>query len=141
MSITLSSTAATRVGQCLRLLGSDKPGEVLAAVDALERTLRGAGTDLHFLANVAELALRNKPEPKRTPPPPPRSSPDDDIATVIKFCAGFDVRPELSEKEQDFITNLVRWSREEGDGLELTEKQEKWLSDIHRRILKQRGWL
>jgi hypothetical protein len=29
MSITLLSTAAMRVGQCLRLLGSDKPGDIL----------------------------------------------------------------------------------------------------------------
>ena len=133
-SITLSSTAATRIGQCLRLLGSDKPGEVLAAVDALGRTLRSAGTDLHHLANVTERALRVAPKRVPPPPPPPPPSGADDVAGVIRFLAKPDVFTELSEKERYFVTNLERWSG--AKLLDLTEKQTQWLFDIHRRVMR-----
>ena len=33
-------------------LGSDQPGEILAAVAAIERVLRSAGADWHDLADV-----------------------------------------------------------------------------------------
>lgn len=85
-----------RVGQFLRLLGSDQPGEVVAAAGALQRALIGAGVDLHDLAAAVEhstlaepkRAAARKPkkgksarprpaEPARRPPqpPPPPSKP------------------------------------------------------------------
>ncbi len=45
---------ADRLGKLVRLLGSDKDGEVLATVQALRRTLTGAGADIHVLATMIE---------------------------------------------------------------------------------------
>jgi hypothetical protein len=38
----------------IRLLSSDKDGEVIAAARAMQRTLRSAGADIHTLANRVE---------------------------------------------------------------------------------------
>jgi hypothetical protein len=59
---------ADRVAKLLRLLGSDKPGEVVAAAAALKRTLEAAGQDLHDLADIVEAGLR--PMQQRTSGPP-----------------------------------------------------------------------
>jgi hypothetical protein len=48
----------TRVGQLIRLLSSDKPGEAGAAAQALNRTLATAGLDVHDLARVVEKNLQ-----------------------------------------------------------------------------------
>jgi len=47
-----------RIGQLIRLLSSDQPGEASAAAQALKRTLASAGLDLHELAKVAEVGLK-----------------------------------------------------------------------------------
>jgi hypothetical protein len=62
-----------RVGQLIRLLASDKPGEVAAAAQALNRTLTAAGLDLHALADAAEASLRlplPTEQPVKRPRPP-----------------------------------------------------------------------
>jgi hypothetical protein len=45
---------ADRLGKLVRMLSSDKDYEVLATVQALRRTLTGAGADIHALAAMIE---------------------------------------------------------------------------------------
>jgi hypothetical protein len=47
-----------RIGQLIRLLSSDHPGEAGAAAQALNRTLASVGLDIHELAKVAEVGLK-----------------------------------------------------------------------------------
>ena len=47
-------TLEERVASLVRLLASDKDGEILAATAALKRTLASAGTDINGLANGIE---------------------------------------------------------------------------------------
>ena len=54
---------APRLANLIRMLASDKDGEVLAAVAALKRTLAGSGADLHTLAARVESA--NSPGGRR----------------------------------------------------------------------------
>jgi hypothetical protein len=48
----MDTQTAERLGKFLRLLSSDKDGEVVAAVRAIIRTLHGAGMDMHGLADA-----------------------------------------------------------------------------------------
>jgi hypothetical protein len=59
-----------RLGQLVRMLASDQPGEVANAADALNRTLASAGLDIHDLARLAENGLR-LPAPTEQPRPRP----------------------------------------------------------------------
>jgi hypothetical protein len=125
MSVTLASSTAGRIGQRVRLLGSDKTGDVVAAASAIKRTLRGAGLDMHAFADVTEKAF--------TPVSPPREgSVDADIGLVIKFC--FRRAHELTKREWPFINDLDRLARRLGDRLVLTAKQEAWLFAIVERL-------
>ena len=60
-----------RLAKFIRLLGSDKPGEVVAAAGAINRALQSRGTDIHALAEVVEsqfdvpLVPRQQPTTKR----------------------------------------------------------------------------
>ena len=47
-------TLEERLADCIRVLSSEKDGEVVAAARALKRTLESAGTDIHGLANAIE---------------------------------------------------------------------------------------
>ena len=55
-----------RLGKLIRLLASDKGGEVVAAAGAINRALQAAGLDIHRLADVVE---RSPLVPGQTPPP------------------------------------------------------------------------
>ncbi|SRR6266436_5202418 len=134
-AVTLSSSAATRIGQ----LGSDRPGEVVAAVTALQRTLRSAGTDLHYLADVTERALLEPPPlaaPAPPPPPPPRpqaSHPNaGNIADAISFCVFW--KEDLNDKERGFIFSLYRSQRVQGCAFDPSEKQRSWLFKIEQQL-------
>ena len=48
------TTLEQRIGMTIRLLASDKDGEIIAAVHALKRVLESAGTDLNGLAHGVE---------------------------------------------------------------------------------------
>ena len=45
---------AGKLAKYIRLLSSDKPGEVVAAAEAIMRVLRSAGADIHALADMIE---------------------------------------------------------------------------------------
>ena len=59
----------TKISKLLRLLGSDKEGEVLATVGALKRALAAVGKDFHDLATAADSGFK-PPAPALGPPSP-----------------------------------------------------------------------
>jgi hypothetical protein len=120
--ITLPSSTASRVGQLVRLLGSDRAGEVVAAASAITRTLATAGADMHQLAHVAERGLRQTP----TFSPEANSNVDD----IVAFCSFPGNR--LSDGERRFIRHLDR--RGVRRAHDLTEMQMTWLLAIYYRL-------
>jgi hypothetical protein len=119
-AINIASSAAARIGQLVRLLGSDRSGEVVAAATAINRTLSAVGLDFHYLADVTERALVTA-KPDHEP-----------VATMIRFC--WIHLSQLSAKEQDFIINLERLVRRLGDRFDPSERQLAWLISIYDRI-------
>jgi hypothetical protein len=130
--VTMSSTAASRIGQLVRLLGSDRNGEVIAAAMALQRTLRNAGADLHYLADVAERALQ---QPAIPPPAPDVDQDDEDVADLVRFCA--QNYAQLTDRERGFVGNMHALLRREGGAFAPSEKQANWLHHIADRLREQ----
>ena len=54
-----AKTLEQRIAMVIRLLASDKDGEIIAAVHALKRTLASAGTDFNGLAHGIENLGKN----------------------------------------------------------------------------------
>jgi hypothetical protein len=52
-----ANPTSRRIGQLIRMLSSDQPGEVAAAAQAINKTLTSAGLDIHALAQIAEAGL------------------------------------------------------------------------------------
>jgi hypothetical protein len=112
---------APKLGKLVRLLGSDRPGEVQATVEALRRTLASAGLTLHDLAD----AIENPPQPQPRP-----SNAEDELAPwqgLALRCLDTDAG-RLSEKERKFCRDMCRWRKEP------SEKQREWLAAIHRKL-------
>jgi hypothetical protein len=66
-----ANPTSRRIGQLIRMLSSDQPGEAAAAAQAINKTLTSAGLDIHALAQVAEAGLRlpaPTEHPRRRPP-------------------------------------------------------------------------
>ena len=112
-----------RLGKLIRLLSSDRPGEVVAAAGAINRALRAAGLDIHRLADVVE---RSPLVPGQTPPTPRDDSTAGDWRAMRRFCAGHDAL--LSAREKEFIADIKRWRGR------LTPKQHDWLTAIYQRL-------
>lgn len=110
-----------RLDALIRLLGSDNPGEVVATVEAIKRTLEGAGMDLHALASALTLAA-TQPTPQAAPPP--SRNPAQDIthwrAQVRYLLANFD---DFTEWEEGFLSTLTKWRV-------LTDKQQAVLDRL-----------
>jgi hypothetical protein len=103
-TIRLSSSTAIRIGALVRLLGSDQPGEVVAAAGALVRALDHVGADVHVFADVVERALQHHPElllaDRGHGTPLGHSS-------LAHAC--WRRRLELTKREHDFVANMVRY--------------------------------
>jgi hypothetical protein len=111
-----------KVAKLIRPLASDKPGEAMAAVHAIRRTLAGAGLDLHDLAHVIETAGEIKTAPEVVP--------SDETIDWQQFAVRI-LRhhgAELNEKEATFVGTMSRWR-----GLP-SRKQQEWLCDIAARF-------
>ena len=121
-AITLASSAAFRVGQLVRLLASDKSGEIISAATVLNRTLSRAGTDIHYLAAVVERGLQHAPA----------NVEDESVSVTLRRCRKHFAS--LNEREQDFILSLERMVHRLGGAFEPSRKQWAWLLSIHDRL-------
>lgn len=74
-----------RLGQLVRMLASDQPGEQAAAAQAIVRTLGSSGRDIHDLAKVVEAGLR-LPAPTEQPARRPRPRPTSTPTTSNRAC-------------------------------------------------------
>lgn len=114
-----------KLAKLMRLIfSSDRPGEVVAAVDATKRLLATNGLDGHWVADriTAPVAHADDRADRR----------DDDVdgeqedRSAAWFC--WHRRYRLSPKERQFVENIVERAAP------LTPKQRKWLCDIVDRL-------
>jgi hypothetical protein len=126
----MTPTATDKLGKLLRMLSSDKDGEVLAAASAIMRTLAAEGSDIHKLADAlcqpqpsTSAQAQRREEPRRS-----QHEDSDDWHSVACECQAHSER--LSPREQDFVEDMVKWSALRTP----TEKQQAWLLSIHRRV-------
>ena len=110
---------APTLAKLIRLLSSDRDGEVVASVHAMRRLLASVGLSLHDLADAIEL--------------PARASQHDDDAddwrVMAKTCAQHAYT--LSERERTFVLTMTRWC-----GLP-SRKQLDWLFSISERVRRE----
>jgi hypothetical protein len=118
--MTSLAAVAPRIGQLIRLLASDKDGEVVAAARALARTLKSVGADFHELADVLDRPL---PAALELPAPRPEAAGPADAAWLRRHHWG-----RLNEKEQGFILQMMNWRGAP------TERQSVWLRSIAERM-------
>lgn len=111
------------IAKLLRLLASDKPGEVAASAQALRRVLGSANLDLHDLANVVEFAAR-----REAPQVASATADDDDAREMIRCCR--ECSELLSAKELAFVRSMAKWRGEP------TKRQMAWLSSLYERCMK-----
>jgi hypothetical protein len=111
-------TTAERLEKLLRMLSSDKDGEVVNAVRAIGRALQASGDDWHGLARRL-----SAPAKAQTAEQPRQNT---DWRAMREFCMQHDSR--LRKNEHEFLDNIAGWR---GD---LTEKQEAWLVAIYHRL-------
>jgi hypothetical protein len=137
-------TVAGKLGKLLRLLTSPVDGEALAAVRAIQNTLKNAKLDIHILADrieqskvfskeeAAEIYKRGVEDGRRQveqQQPVSFTSIDEptwnEIAITCRDRGIF-----RSEREKEFVDDMVRRTVHGG---ELSEKQKDWLRKIYAR--------
>jgi hypothetical protein len=118
--MTLPPALLPALAKLVRLLGTDKDGELVAAVHAMKRVLAGSGNNLHDLAAVIE-----------APSVVPGTPRDDDefllpcrgmVATCSRHAECF------TTKEREFLRSLARWRGKP------TPKQIGWLLALYERV-------
>jgi hypothetical protein len=115
-----------KLGRLLPRLASDAPGEVVATVAAIRRTLDRAGLDLHDLAaRLTEAPRPVQPEPLKRNWPAQR-----DGADLLRMALWLHARAldRLTPRQADFVASAARLVTA---GRALTPKQAKWLHDLH----------
>jgi hypothetical protein len=147
MSSTLAPIA-DKLGKLLRLLASDRDGEVVAAAKAIKRTLASADLDIHALADGVETSAdkkfseddaqeiyrqafedgRRKAEQDQ---PAAFHSVDEPSWHEIACACRDDDNGNLGPRERKFVLDMVRWTVHGG---EPTPKQAKWLRSIYARM-------
>lgn len=114
MNASLPSAVTPKLAKLIPMLGSDRAGELLAAVYAIQRTLKAAGSDLHAVAAVIERAGR--------PEGPSRPT----WVDHARFCLQ---SGQLNERELEFVTDMARRSRFKPP----SPRQVEWLSALYAR--------
>jgi len=113
---------APRLGQLVRMLGSDQDGEALAACRALGRTLDSADLDFHCLADTIERAAL----PSVVTQPRQEASPAPELnawQVLAMYCIR-EGQGRLKPVELDFLRGMIHWPSQP------SEKQNRWLDAI-----------
>jgi hypothetical protein len=125
MTTALATTDVDKIAKLVRLVfSSDRPGEIVAAVEAAKRLLATNDLDCHWVADRITAPVAHADDRHAD-----RRDDDDnerDDHSAIWFC--FHRKHRLSEKEFAFITNIVARARP------LTPRQSKWVRDICDRL-------
>ena len=147
----LPTSTRRKLASSIRLLASDREGEVLAAARAIPRTLNAAGADLHTFADLVEQANGggfSEAEMKKlydagyeagradgvraaeakVPHDTDGFRDINDIESwreIVRFCQQRNAH--LRSKDRDFIDDMVRWTKRK----QPTPKQAVWLQDIY----------
>jgi hypothetical protein len=145
---------AGKLARCIRMLSSDKDGDVISAARGIMRTLRGAGADIHTLADRLEKpnggALTDAEMKKLydagfaagARATENKFHGDDDFRDanvtptwhdMATWCQRHSAR--LGSREREFIDQMA----ERTVWREPTEKQGKWLKSIWHRLGGGRG--
>jgi len=106
-------------------LASDSEGEIVATVNAIARTLKSNGADLHDLAAALEPGAKQRYRSDTSYDEKPKQDQNRRWREIIEFCASN--AEWLSEREKTFVAdmdgNLRKWGSP-------TEKQGAWLMSI-----------
>jgi hypothetical protein len=148
------TTPDQKLGTFIRLLASDRDGEVVAAARAIVRTLKADGNDIHSLAERVEGASGGKLTDAEMRRLYDRGYQDGVRAAENKFHCDDDFRDanatptwhsmatwcqrhsaRLGSREREFIDQMA----ERTVWREPTEKQGKWLKSIWHRLGGGRG--
>jgi hypothetical protein len=136
-----------KLEKLVRLLSSDKEGEVVAAAHAIKRTLANAGSDIHELAERIKGGKLSESEMRKIYEAGYEAGKDENAAgkgfsdttagpswlEMAEYCAQHD-NGRLTEREREFIDDMTRWCTRR----EPTEKQGKWLHILYVRIGRRR---
>src|SRR4051812_22150318 len=114
-----------RLAKLLPLLSSDKSGEVVAAANAIGRTLATVNADWHDLVAHLQSEPRTVVVYRDVYRDPPSAEPSDWRA-MLRVCA--DRYSRLSVREQQFVASLANWRGRP------TPKQMDWLEAIYERV-------
>jgi hypothetical protein len=145
--VDIFPAVAVRLGNFIRLLSSDRDGEVVAAARALIRTLQSAGADIHVLAErIAQPAGLTDAEMQKIfdagydaglHAAETKFHGDDDFRDtdgkpiperMVQYCQQRAVR--LRGREREFIDSVAARIVYR----EPSEKQLKWLTSIYLRL-------
>ncbi|WP_262299709.1 hypothetical protein [Microvirga sesbaniae] len=114
---------APKLSRLIPMLATDHDGEVIAAVRAIDRTLKSAGMDFHNL--VEALCYRQPssiPVSAAAPEPHPRS-----LLDIANWCRTH-AAGRLTSTERKFVCDMVERLSQ---GRQISQKQENWLRNIY----------
>src|SRR5215510_6257451 len=115
-------TLEERIAAVVRLLASDRDGEIIAAVNALKRTLASAGTDINGLALGTENRLHGGDDFRSTDGKPTWQA-------VALYCQRNIAR--LDTRHHDFINKVAAQTVYDQ---EPTERMHKYLFSLFLRL-------
>jgi hypothetical protein len=126
----MTPSAQDKLGTLLRMLSSDKDGEVVAAASAIVRTLKAEGLDIHSFADaLCRPAPRTDTEARSA-----SREAAHDIDWYSVACEGDAHGDLLTPREQQFGSDMVTWTARRAP----TKKQQAWLLAIFNRM-RRRG--
>jgi hypothetical protein len=145
LAIMSIEPVAERLEKLLKMLSSPREGEVVAAAQAIMRTLKSAGADIHDLAACVKGVKLSDAEMKKIYDAGYRDAKQEAKSNGGDF---HDVGPSwhdmavecrdrdngrLTPREREFVEDMVRWTARR----EPSEKQGKWLHVLYMRVCRR----
>jgi hypothetical protein len=128
----INTDTRSSIGKLLRLLGSDRDGEVLGAVRALRRVLTSNKLDLHDLAHIVEAPPVASPNGNGHAGSGFRNWHDDTVETEVPWrdmvAACMQRLDRFTDKERKFIRSIEDWRGEP------SARQLGWLAALFERV-------